>query len=67
MTDRSHEISEDDLRSLVRCLSLHIRPLGICSRFADRRLSVFVIEGALPPVLPHEYRAAAVCNCLKCL
>jgi hypothetical protein len=26
------------------CLSLHIRPLGIFSRFADRRLSVFVIE-----------------------
>jgi hypothetical protein len=22
--------------------------MGICSRFADRRLSVFVIEGALP-------------------
>jgi len=26
------------------CLSLHISPLGIFSRFADRRLSVFVIE-----------------------
>src|SRR5258706_5943589 len=26
------------------CLSLHIRPLGIFSRVADRRLSVFVIE-----------------------
>src|SRR5258705_8252971 len=26
------------------CLSVHIRPLGIFSRFADRRLSVFVIE-----------------------
>ena len=31
-----------------RYLSLHIRPVGIRSRFADRRLSVFVIEGALP-------------------
>jgi hypothetical protein len=30
--------------SRPRCLSLHIRPLGICSRFADRGLSVFVIE-----------------------
>ena len=29
------------------CLSLHIRPLGICSGFADRGLSVFVIEGLL--------------------
>jgi hypothetical protein len=28
-----------------RVLTLHITPLGICSRFADRRLSVFVIEG----------------------
>jgi hypothetical protein len=33
------------------CLSLHIRPLGICSRFADRGLPVFVIEGLpLPPI-----------------
>ena len=31
-----------------RYLSLHIRPVGIRSRFADRRLSVFVIEGACP-------------------
>jgi hypothetical protein len=31
-----------------RYLNLHIRPVGIRSRFADRRLSVFVIEGALP-------------------
>jgi hypothetical protein len=31
--------------SRPHCLSLHIRPLGICSRFADRGLSVFVIEG----------------------
>jgi hypothetical protein len=31
---------------------LHIRPLGICSRFADWGLSVFVIEGCpLPPFL----------------
>jgi hypothetical protein len=28
--------------SRPRCLSLHIRPLGICSRFADRGLSAFV-------------------------
>ena len=27
---------------------LHIRPLGICSRFADRGLSVFVIKGPAP-------------------
>ena len=34
-----------------RYLMLHIRPLGICSRFADRGLSVFVIEGLpLPPM-----------------
>jgi hypothetical protein len=32
-----------------RYLSLHIRPLGICSRFADRGLSVFVIEGLPRP------------------
>jgi hypothetical protein len=38
-----------------RCLSLHIRPLGICSRFADRGLSVFVIEG--PPLPPFFWRA----------
>jgi hypothetical protein len=31
-----------------RCLSLHIRPMGIRSRFADRRLSVFVIVGPCP-------------------
>ena len=31
-----------------RYLMLHIRPLGICSRFADRDLSVFVIEGLAP-------------------
>jgi hypothetical protein len=31
---------------------LHIRPVGIRSRFADRRLSVFVIEGALPHTRP---------------
>jgi hypothetical protein len=31
-----------------RYLNLHIRLVGIRSRFADRRLSVFVIEGALP-------------------
>src|SRR4030081_1030318 len=43
MTDRSHEIPQDLLRP--RCISLHIRPLGVCSRFADRGLSVFVIEG----------------------
>src|SRR5258706_16448283 len=36
-----------------RCLSLHIRPLGICSRFADRRLSVFVIEGPGVDRLPN--------------
>jgi hypothetical protein len=28
---------------------LHIRPLGICSRFADRGLSVFVIQGLPRP------------------
>jgi hypothetical protein len=44
MTDRSHEIPQD-LRILVRVVSACIRPLGICSRFADRGLSVFVIEG----------------------
>jgi hypothetical protein len=32
------------------------RPLGICSRFADWGPSVFVIDGALPPVLPHRER-----------
>jgi hypothetical protein len=37
--------------SRPRCLSLHIRPLGICSRFADRGLSVFMIEGL--PVRPN--------------
>jgi hypothetical protein len=31
-----------------RCLSLHIRPLGICSRFADRGLFVFVIRDRGP-------------------
>jgi hypothetical protein len=30
--------------SRPRCLSMHLRPLGIRSRFADRGLSVFVIE-----------------------
>src|ERR1700693_5675367 len=30
-------------------LSLHIRPLFICSRFADRGLSVFVIEDLPQP------------------
>jgi hypothetical protein len=29
--------------SRPRSLGLHIRPLGLCSGFADRRLSVFVI------------------------
>jgi hypothetical protein len=33
--------------SRPHCLSLHIGPLGICSRFADRGLSVFVIRS--PP------------------
>lgn len=31
--------------SRPHCLGLHVRPLGICSRFADRGLSVFVIMG----------------------
>jgi len=45
MTDRSYEIPQDaDFRSLVRVVSACTLPLGICSRFADRRLSVFVIE-----------------------
>jgi len=35
-----------------RCISLHIRPVGIRSRFADRRLFIFVIEGALPHTRP---------------
>ena len=34
-----------------RCLSLHTRPVGIRSRFVDRHLSVFVIEG-LPQFAP---------------
>ena len=38
-----------------RYLSLHIRPVGIRSRFADRRLSVFVIEGALPQRGRHKF------------
>jgi hypothetical protein len=30
--------------SRPRCLGLHIAPLGVCRRFADRSLSVFVID-----------------------
>jgi hypothetical protein len=45
MPDRSHEIPQD-LRNLVRVVSACTLGLwGICSRFADRGLSVFVIEG----------------------
>jgi hypothetical protein len=43
MTDRSQE-NPQDLRNLLRVVSA-CRPLGICSRFVDRGLSVFVIEG----------------------
>jgi hypothetical protein len=45
MTDRSHE-NPQDLHSRPRCLNLHSGgPLGVCRRFADRSLSVSVIEG----------------------
>jgi hypothetical protein len=37
--------------SRPRCLSLHIGPLGVCSRLADRRISVFVIAGLLVRVI----------------
>ena len=50
MTDLSGEIWQDRTSVTSSALSqLHIRPLGICSRFADRGLSVFVIEGLLLP------------------
>jgi len=47
MTDRSHELPQDqDLRNIVRVvLSLHIRPLGICSRLLIGVFSVFMIVG----------------------
>src|ERR1700729_3057504 len=35
--------------SRPHCFSLHTGPLGVCRRFADRSLSVFVIEGLPGP------------------
>jgi hypothetical protein len=32
----------------ARCLGMHVRPVVVRGRFADRRLSVFVIVSALP-------------------
>jgi hypothetical protein len=40
---------------LLDLISLHIGPLGVCRRFADRSLSVFVIEG-LPVRLTSRFR-----------
>src|SRR5258708_1993003 len=53
--DRLSDVEYVASQPRPRCVSLHVRPLGIFSRFADRGFSVFVIEGALPDSWFHSY------------